>query len=784
MTTRNWSIIVLAVLIAACSGGSEKKEDQAGEDSMTEVKADSESPDVTGEVTDVLVEVTPDMVDTVDDSVDVTDDLAVWDTDSDGTEVEVVGEPFVELEESIVGEASPGCPDCYIIQYDSWDGSWDPAGPQNGQYDFPWTDDQGTDWIFYFRPWMRMRMPHPGTVKRLLLYTAGGEGAIQVQVSTGFPGGHYPCLDEMSGDDLYPVGKPFRVPISGEPGWREVDVSSLNHTLLGYDEFFIIWKHEDETRVGLSTPTEVFPGDYKTYGGLIADAPGDGMACFSSMDNFIDPEENPLVWLVRAEIDASEVTDTKTFIDPLSESPVAGGHVAFGDYDNDGDDDFLSSGNLWQNDGTGQFENVSEAVGLAGSGLGGETVWGDYNNDGHRDILGIGGFGKLMMNNGDQTFTDVTETSGISLDANSQGVAWLDIDGDGYLDFYAASYGTQADGEKATRDFVYYNNGDGTFSDVTEDFGVPVTPVYYHGRGLCVADYDGDGDADVYVGNYRLDPNQLWQNQGGMKGFEDVAWDAGVKGNFVSGAWGHAIGPSWGEFNGDGLMDLIVPNLDHPRFYSFSDPTILYLNNGDGTFMGLESQPFEPSTSGILYDETHSNSTVFDFDNDGDHDLFLTSVYEGRRSYLYANDGSGVFTDVTYTAGIRHFNGWGSAAADVDGDGDQDLMAHHLLFNQAVEQGAVNYLVVRLVGGASVDVTEGFSNRDAIGALATLTVGSQTIVRQVEGGTGVGCQNGRDLHFGMGTAGSASSLGILWPSGKQTTITSGLDAGQVLVVNE
>ncbi len=770
MRTMTLIIVLLAAGLVACSGD-QKKETPADVPFVDCTGCGGDLVDAVADVPDGVADLLPDVP--LPDAVEETVAEVAAEILPDVPEI-----PWVEVPESVVDEAEPTCVDCFILLHDTWDGSWEPSVPNQGVYEYPVPDGQGNELTAYLRPWMRMRMTHPGTVKRLLLYTAGGTGELEVQLSTGFPGGHYPCLDENSGDDLYPVGKPFRVAISEAPGWREIDVSSLGHGLLGYDEFFILWQHVDEARVALSLPTPVFQGDYSIYGGLIGDGPGDQMTCFPTMSTFTDADENPLVWLVRAEIEASQVVEEHTFTDVDDAGPKIGGHVSFQDFDRDGDVDFLTGGALWANDGTGAFEQVSGA-GLEG--LGGETVWGDFDNDGFSDILGVGGLGYLFKNNGDGTFTNLTETAGLNLDANSQGVVWVDIDADGLLDFYSASYGTQADPEKAYRDYVYINNGDGTFTDMTAELGVPVKPIYYHGRGVGAADYDGDGDIDIYVGNYRLDPNQLWQNKGGLKGFVDVAMDAGVKGNFVQGAYGHGIGPGWADLDGDGWFDLVNPNLAHPRFWTFSDPTQIFLNNQDGTFTELASTPFTVPESGILYDETHSDSTLFDFDNDGDIDLFLTSVYEGRRSYLMANDGSSHFIDETYKAGIRHFNGWGAAAADVDNDGDMDLLANRLFRNENTGYGSLR---VRLEGGATPEEHAGWSNRDAIGAVAVLDVGGKKLVRQVEGGTGVGCQNDFVLHFGLGAAGKADKLTVFWPSGKESIVTGNLDAGKLVVVGE
>ena len=696
------------------------------------------------------------------------------DTGEDGGDAgaDVAGPLWVELPEEVVAEPAAACANCFVLANDAWDGVEDVRLPSSGDYTF--VDGELT---YYFRAWVRFRMPHPGVVKRLFVYTGGEGGDVQVALSTGFPGGHYPCLDETNGADLYPVGAPHRMTVTAEGGWRVFDVSSLGHAVGGYDEFFVFFDQSDGARVGLAPPTATAPGDYTTYGGLIADGPGDGMRCFPSMSTFVDDADAPLAWLVRAEIEAETVAERHVFSEPEG-APAVGGHVAFGDYDRDGDEDFLSGGRLWQNDGAGGFTDVTAAAGLAG--LGGETIWGDYDNDGAPDILAVGSAARLFRNAGDGTFVEVTEAAGLAIDASSQGVAFLDFDRDGWLDFYAASYGTLADGEIPTRDYLFRNGGDGTFADVTEAMGIPVTGNVEHGRGVCVADYDSDGWPDVYVGNYRLDPNQLWRNLGGEGGggFLDRSRPAGVRGVQESGAYGHTIGPSWGDLDGDGLFDLVVPNLAHPRFFYFSDPTTLYFNEGDGTFAAVEAPQ-----SGILYDETHSDSVLFDYDNDGDLDLYLTAVYEGRRSYLYANDGAGHYDDATYEAGIRHYNGWGAAAGDVDGDGDLDLVAHRLFRND--QDTGRHFLQVVLTGGARPGDPLGMSNRDAIGAVVAVRLpgGDRPIVRLVEGGTGTGCQNSRVLHFGLGDATVVSRLTVTWPSGRTQELTD-VAADQRLTIDE
>lgn len=381
-------------------------------------------------------------------------------------------------------------------------------------------------------------------------------------------------------------------------------------------------------------------------------------------------------------------------------------------------------------------------------------------------------------------FSDVTEQSGMVSVANNQGAAWVDVNGDGFLDLFVGSYGLAEDKETAARDYLFINQGDGTFVDMTEPMGM-TSSTPFHARGVCVADYDADGDPDVYVGNYRLDPNFLWQNQGGNKGFIDVAFDSGTQGvneNFTF-AYGHTIGPAFGDLNEDGLFDLVVPNLAHPRFISFSDPTSVYINQGDGTFENRRTE-----AAGIAYQETHSEATLFDIDSDGDLDLFISAVYEGQHAYLYENDSTGYFRDVTYESGVLLYNGWGAASSDLDGDGDMDLVASGIWENTAWDPVSgqtleSNYLAVRLTGGAVPGDAAGWSNRDAIGAVVTVTAGDRTLTRQVEGGKGVGCQNSSTLNFGLGSSDEPVDIHIVWPSGRTFDMQS-VALNQVVQIHE
>jgi hypothetical protein len=362
------------------------------------------------------------------------------------------------------------------------------------------------------------------------------------------------------------------------------------------------------------------------------------------------------------------------------------GRVAWGDYDNDGRFDLLLNGNrLFHNLGNGRFVERSDTAGVSGFPSNG-GLWADFDRDGRLDFMSIshdprGNGEKIMRQVAPGRFAPVNDKAG-NIDDRSptEGAAWIDRLGDGFPELYCACYET-AGTFNGNPDF-FWENDKGLFRDVSEDSGIRTefnnekNPQC--GRGVAPADYDNDGDQEILVTNYRLDRNFLY-DPGKDGKYRDIAAREGIQGFEAQGCYGHSIGADWGDFDNDGDLDLFVANLAHPRYIAFSNKSILYRNDGLETRdLGGDNIPYNRFTditaqSGILYDELHSDPTWFDVDNDGDLDLFITSIYENDRSYLYLNDGVGHFTDVTFLAGCRTYNGWGNAVADYDGDGLVDL---------------------------------------------------------------------------------------------------------------
>lgn len=470
--------------------------------------------------------------------------------------------------------------------------------------------------------------------------------------------------------------------------------------------------------------------------------------------------------------------DGAVFVDVTEELGLGGmgaSRGAWGDYDQDGYDDLLLAGSrLFKNVEGSEFVNVTDEAGISGGGSGG--VWGDYNNDGFLDFyrIGSGESGdRLWRNRGDGTFADVTESVGaVTNDFPTEGAAWGDYDNDGFLDLYLANY---EDWEKHEYwpDQLWRSRRGGSFSDVARQAGMePPFGEDRAGRGANWGDYDNDGDLDCYVSNYRLQENFLWRNNGDGS-FTNVACLLGVAGDEVEGWWGHTIGSEWGDYDNDGDLDLVAANLAHPRYIEFSNKTKLYENLGPPSWEFVDRR----EQAGIKFEETHSDPAWGDVDADGDLDLYITSVYEGRKSFLYENLRNGRFRDVTWLAGVRTFNGWGCAFSDYDRDGDLDLFVGSgsgvRLYRNEGSTG--NWLEVKVVGSKS--------NRAGIGARVKVMQKGRAQIREVQGGKGTTSQHSLTAFFGFGEDSRPVSIEVRFPSGELQK-RENVELNQILAVEE
>jgi hypothetical protein len=422
---------------------------------------------------------------------------------------------------------------------------------------------------------------------------------------------------------------------------------------------------------------------------------------------------------------------------------VSGDVAAWGDFDGDGWTDLYVGGQLWRNV-KGKFVRVEGP-------FSGPALWGDFDNDGRLDLFSWSGGGKLFRNRGEGKFEDASKALPRLPMSVSVGACWGDFDGDGFLDLYVGGY------EKPSylTDVIYRNQGDGTFKETWRTRGKKQPA-----RGITAADFDEDGDLDVYVSNYRLEPNLLWRNDG--KGsFTDVAREFGVAGDGGLGAWGHTIGSAWGDLDNDGRLDLFVGNFSHPPAYQ--DRPKFLKNLGPKGKWHFEDKS---AAAGLRWQESYASPALADFDNDGRLDLFFTTVYPGDKSVLYRNRGGWKFKEVSAAARVDVSTTYQAAWADFDNDGDLDLMTGGKLFRNP--GGSNHWLKVRLHGGGKV-------NRAAIGAQVRIAVGEEVLTRQVEGATGQGNQNDLTLHFGLGKHDGEVEVQVRWPDGTRQAVKSRAD---------
>ncbi|MFO7945886.1 MAG: CRTAC1 family protein [Armatimonadota bacterium] len=442
------------------------------------------------------------------------------------------------------------------------------------------------------------------------------------------------------------------------------------------------------------------------------------------------------------------------FVNVTKDAGISGdGAAAWCDYDGDGLVDVYISGRLFHNDGNGTFTAVNEQAGLPK--LGNGATWGDADNDGDPDLFIWAGPGHLFINNGDGTFTDASDDIPDISDIESRGAAWVDINLDGFLDLYIGGYETWQ--EEVYPDIIFINRGNATFREHWRQSKQEKLSA----RGVTCADFDEDGDSDIYVSNYRLQPNLLWRNDGNMD-IVNVSDTYGVMGNpksfikYTGGisypVCGHTIGSAWGDLDNDGHLDLFVGNFSHPPDYQ--DRPQFLKNDGPPDYHFTDRS----DGAGLKWQESYASPAFGDYDNDGDLDLFFSTVYGGDHCVLYRNDGDWHFTDVTADAGIQGAKTYQAAWADYDNDGDLDLLTAGKLYENRTDGGHWLKLKLEAVG-------------PEIGTQVRISLGDRILTRQVASSTGEGNQNDPVVHFGLGSHSDSVTAEITWPDGSKQSVT-------------
>jgi hypothetical protein len=444
-----------------------------------------------------------------------------------------------------------------------------------------------------------------------------------------------------------------------------------------------------------------------------------------------------------------------TFTDVTESAGIANSMVGMGmnagDYNNDGWPDLYITGygasKLYRNTGKGTFVDVTAQAGVTNNLWGTSSAFLDYDNDGQLDLFVCnyltydekdlpctfydgkpycsinkfkGSASRLFRNNGDGTFADLSEKARINNPkGKGLGVIAIDYDNDGRVDIFQAN--------DTAANFLYHNNGDGTFSEVALAAGVAFDPNgnARGGMGVDAEDIDGDGLLEIFVANFSAETNALFHNDGeGV--FTEVTNKLGLGAISLPMS---GFGSRFFDYNNDGFVDLFV----------------------------LNGHPFEPINK--LFPETTYKEPPFLFENTGKGFRDVAGEHGGALKKFYA--------------------GRGLAVGDIDNDGDSDLLlinvgeAPVLLRNDGGQRN--HWLGINLVGAAS--------NRDGVGAKVTLTTKGKQRVKQRLGGTGYCSTSDPRLLFGLGTETKIDEVKVVWPSGRISTLKN-VPADQYLTIQE
>jgi hypothetical protein len=498
---------------------------------------------------------------------------------------------------------------------------------------------------------------------------------------------------------------------------------------------------------------------------------------------------------------------------------MAGG-VALFDYNGDGLLDlYLANGahlpnmdksdgrfhnSLYRNNGDGTFTDVTKIAGLEGAYYSIGVAAADYDNDGHQDLFvtGANGF-QLFHNNGDGTFTDVTDKAGLRRThselarAFSVAAGWFDYDNDGYLDLIVINYlkwtpetdiscksrGVDAycspKSYSGLPNLLFHNNGDGTFTDVSESSGI--LKHVGKGMGVAFADYDGDGFTDIFVANdtYR---NFLFHNNGDGT-FTETGILSGVAYS-ESGVSVAGMGADFRDIDNDGLPDIFMTDM-------FGEGFLLFRNVGNGVF---EDDTYRSRIGRLTKKLTGWGTGIYDFDNDGWKDIFScnsaildnSEIVDGipyrLRNAIFRNNSNGSFTDVSGLAGkdFQHMSAHrGSAFGDLNNDGRIDVVTNSLgatpevLLNRT--RNGYHWLLIELEGTRS--------NRDGLGAKIAITAGGRRQYNHATTSVGYGSSSDRRVHFGLGTESKVQVLEVVWPSGVRQILRE-INADQLYKIKE
>jgi len=517
------------------------------------------------------------------------------------------------------------------------------------------------------------------------------------------------------------------------------------------------------------------------------------------------PDKVKPTYLIAPKVFKSD-TEIKRFTDVamglgLGVNDIAGG-VIMEDFNSDYHLDLMVSSygiddqlRFFENDGNGNFVDKTDAANLSGLVSGLNLLQADYNNDGHMDVLVLRGAwlglqGKhpnsLLHNNGDGTFTDVTKKSGLYSKFPTQTATWADFNNDGWIDLFI---GNESSKSISAPSQLYFNNQDGSFTDVAADKGVNLNLFI---KGCTSGDIDNDGDIDLYVSVIQGD-NYLMQNQGASANFtfKNIATPSGTNNPQRS-------FPCWMfDYNQDGFQDIFVSGFDFSQFETaggevakaylgkktIAELPILFKNNQNGSFKNVsrEAGLSEPLfTMGCNYGDINNDGYLDFYAATGTPDF---SALIPNKMFLNSNGDS--FLDVTTAAGLGHLQkGHGVSIGDIDNDGDQDI--YHVLGGSYDGDNFMNALFINPTNDnnwVKIKLIGQKANRAAIGARIKLFTKERIWYATVSSGGSFGA-NPLMVEKGLGKSDHIDKIEIIWPGSETIQTIENLKVNRCYQIEE